>query len=452
MRSLKPILIFALFAIVASIPIRAEPSIDALSERVFDLMADRLRLMPLVAVYKLHANKPIEDLAREAAVLEEAAAVAEKYGFDRERARDFFQVQIEAAKLVQRQTQIALSSSPVSQWPHAPSLAQEIRPELDRLSHEIMTALRDLKIARVELPRATYLNALTEFELPERLEDELFVALQILLTHKPSPDDSTLKAIAHSGTLKIGTTGDYAPFSFSKLDGDACKNQPLSSTERDEDTSESQKACAAWSNSLQGIDIALGESLANYLGFRLAWVPTSWPTLMQDLREHKFDIALSGISITPQRLAQAAFSAPYHEGGKTPLGHCSLKSRFESLADIDQKDTRVIVNPGGTNEQFIRRVLKRASITLHQDNRSIFDELAAQRADVMFTDQIEALLKIRQYPDLCLFVPHALTFQEKGVLIQPDSALVSKVNDWLTLDSTQSLLEGLWNTALDADY
>src|SRR6056300_1005598 len=197
-----------------------------------------------------------------------------------------------------------------------------------------MTALRDLKIARVELPRATYLNALAEFELPERLEDELFVALQILLTHKPSPDDSTLKAIAHSGTLKIGTTGDYAPFSFSELD---------------EDTSESLKACAAWSNSLQGIDIALGESLANYLGFSLAWVPTSWPTLMQDLREHKFDIALSGISITPQRLAQAAFSAPYHEGGKTPLGHCSLKSRFESLADIDQKDTRVIVNPGGTN-------------------------------------------------------------------------------------------------------
>jgi cyclohexadienyl dehydratase len=151
-------------------------------------------------------------------------------------------------------------------------------------------------------------------------------------------------------------------------------------------------------------------------------------------------------------LAQAAFSAPYHEGGKTPLGHCSLKSRFESLADIDQKDTRVIVNPGGTNEQFVRRVLKRASITLHQDNRSIFDELAAQRADVMFTDQIEALLKIRQYPDLCLFLPHALTFQEKGVLIQPDSALVSKVNEWLTSDSTQSLLEGLWNTALDADY
>ena len=452
MRSLPLLFLFAVLSLLVSPHIWAAVQTDPASQRVFDLIAERLRLMPLVAIYKLHEDKPIEDLAREAVVLEDAATMAEKNGFDHERARRFFQVQIEAAKVIQRYTQTALLNRPASEWPPAPSLTEQIRPELNRLSGHIITALSEVKIAGFDLPRSAYQNTLAEFELPERLQDELFVALQTLLTEQPRHDNTILTTIRQSGTLRIGTTGDYAPFSFSNLDGHPCDDSKPLTVANKEANSAAADACALWSDSLEGIDIALGESLADYLGFKLEWIPTSWPTLMADLREHKFDVAMSGISITPQRLAQAAFSAPYHEGGKIPLGHCSLKPRFESLVDIDQASTRVIVNPGGTNEQFARRILKRASLRLHNDNRSIFDELASQNADVMFTDYIEAQLKTKQMPELCLLLPHALSYQEKGVLIQPDSVLVSKVNEWLASRSTQTLLQELWRASLGADY
>ena len=451
MRSLPLLLLFIVLSFIVSPSNWAEEQIDPASQRVFDLIAERLRLMPLVAIYKLHEDKPIEDLAREAVVLEDAATVAERNGFDHARARRFFQVQIEAAKVIQQYTQTALLHQPASQWPPAPSLTEQIRPQLNRLSSHIITALREVKIAGFDLPRSAYQSALAEFELPERLKDELFVALQTLLTEKPRYDDTILTTIRQSGMLRIGTTGDYAPFSFSHLDGHPCDDSKPLTVASPEANSGLADACALWSDSLEGIDIALGESLANYLGFKLEWIPTSWPTLMTDLREHKFDVAMSGISITPQRLAQAAFSAPYHEGGKIPLGHCSLKPRFLSLVDIDQASTRVIVNPGGTNEQFARRILKRASIRIHNDNRSIFDELVSQNADVMFTDDIEARLKTKQLPELCLFLPQALSYQEKGVLIQPDSALISKVNEWLASRSTQTLLQELWRASLGAD-
>ncbi len=451
MRSLPVLLLFGALSFIVPPPNWAAAQNDPASQRLFDLIAERLRLMPLVAIYKLHEDKPIEDLAREAVVLEDAATEAERNGFDHERARRFFQVQIEAAKVIQRDTQTALRQQPPSQWPTAPSLTEQIRPELNRLSALIISALSEVKIAGFDLPRSAYQSTLAEFELPERLKDELFVALQILLTEQPRYDDTILTTIRQSGTLRIGTTGDYAPFSFSNLDGYPCDDSKPLTVANTVANSAAADACALWSDSLEGIDIVLGGSLADYLGFKLEWIPTSWPTLMTDLRKDKFDVAMSGISITPQRLAQAAFSAPYHEGGKIPLGHCSLKPRFQSLVDIDQANTRVIVNPGGTNEQFARRILKHASIRLHNDNRSIFDELTSQNADVMFTDYIEAQLKTKQIPELCLFLPHALSYQEKGVLIQPDSALVSKVNEWLASRSTQTLLQELWRVSLGSD-
>jgi len=47
----------------------------------------------------------------------------------------------------------------------------------------------------------------------------------------------------------------------------------------------------------------------------------------------------------------------------------------------------VIVNPGGTNERFARApTSKNAEIKVHNDNVTIFDEIAKGNADLMMTD------------------------------------------------------------------
>lgn len=216
---------------------------------------------------------------------------------------------------------------------------------------------------------------------------------------------SRLDAVLSTGTLKVGTTGDYRPFTF-----------------RDPTTGE-----------LSGFDIDQAKSLAEALGVKVSFVPTSWPTLMQDFKADKFDIAMGGVSITLERQKAGLFSIPYMEEGKTPIARCEDKDRFETIADIDRPEVTVVVNPGGTNEKFARAHLTKAQIKVFPDNTRIFDEIAAGNADLMITDASETRYQQKLHPGvLCAIHPDdPFDFAEKGYWIQRDPYLKAFVDQWL---------------------
>ena len=200
---------------------------------------------------------------------------------------------------------------------------------------------------------------------------------------------SRWQQIQKSRILRVGTTLDYAPFSYLSEGGER-----------------------------EGLDIVLATQLAESLGARLVWVRTSWPTLMKDFRSGAFDVGMSGISIIPSRAREGFFTTAYHEGGKTPITHCNLKTRFTSLDAIDRAGVRVIVNPGGTNERYVNSALKAATIVRHPDNETIFEALRAGKADLMITDAIEVLVMAKRYDDLCPSMPGSLlTQQNKGWML-----------------------------------
>jgi cyclohexadienyl dehydratase len=211
-----------------------------------------------------------------------------------------------------------------------------------------------------------------------------------------------LAAVHARQTLRVATTSDYRPFSFS--------------TE---------------GRSHSGIDADVAQALANELGVEIEWVPTSWAALVDDLVAHRYDIAMSGVSITPARAAVGCFSAPYFTTGKTVLARCSTQRNYTTLAQIDRPDVAVIVNPGGTNEQFVRTQLSHAQVIVHPDNHTIFAALAGGAADVMITDAVEAQLEAAANPELC--VPTTAVFErvEKGYLIPPDPAWKAWLDAWL---------------------
>ena len=159
-----------------------------------------------------------------------------------------------------------------------------------------------------------------------------------------SSSKSLLDKIIERGVLKVGTTGDYAPFSYRK--------------EKDKN--------------FQGIDIDLANELALSLGVKVQFVQTSWKDLTIDLSDNKFDLAMSGISINLKRQKYGLFSDHYFKYGKMPIVRCKDRSKFNSLSKIDSPSTRLIVNPGGTNESYARSSIKRAKIKVFKDNRKIF--------------------------------------------------------------------------------
>ncbi|WP_445619895.1 transporter substrate-binding domain-containing protein [Kushneria sp. Sum13] len=218
-----------------------------------------------------------------------------------------------------------------------------------------------------------------------------------------APEPSALDRIIERGTLKVGTTGDYKPFSYRTGD-----------------------------NRFIGLDPDLAADLARALGVKLKLVPTSWPTLMQDYQNHRFDIAMSGISVNLDRQKAAWFSAPYQRDGKTPIALCAHQNDYQTLEQIDQPGVRVIVNPGGTNERFAREHLNKATIVDHPDNITIFDQIVQGKADLMMTDAIETRLQANLHPELCAIHPdQPFNFSEKAVLLPRDMDLKLFVDQWL---------------------
>ena len=212
-----------------------------------------------------------------------------------------------------------------------------------------------------------------------------------------------LDGIHARGVLRVGTTGDYKPFTFHQPDG-----------------------------SYTGADIAMARRLAGVLNVRLEIVPTTWASLLPDFTAHRFDVAMGGVSVTAPRAAAGAFSAVTLVDGKRPIARCADQDRFTSVAAIDQPGVRVVVNPGAANEEFARANFRRATLTVHTDNASVFDEILANRADVMVTDGIEADHQSVLHPELCAaHVAAPFTRLEKAYLLPRDAELVAVVDGWL---------------------
>jgi len=237
-----------------------------------------------------------------------------------------------------------------------------------------------------------------------------FISLLFALFAFASPaaaDPSRLEQILQRGSLKIGTTGDYRP--FTALD----------------------KATGEYS----GFDVDLALALAAALGVKAEFVPTSWPNLAKDFDAGAFDIAMGGVSITLERAKKGLFSAPYLREGKTPIARCADKDKFATLADIDKPEVKVIANPGGTNERFDRAHFHAAQIIVYPDNVTIFDQLAKGAADVMITDASETRFQQKLHPgELCAIHPDKpFDFAEKAYWMAPDPLLKGFVDQWLHL-------------------
>jgi cyclohexadienyl dehydratase len=216
---------------------------------------------------------------------------------------------------------------------------------------------------------------------------------------------SRLDDILARGVLRVGTTGDYRP--FTALD----------------------KTSGAYS----GFDIDLAQALGAALGVRIEFTPTSWPSLAKDFDAGAFDIAMGGVSVTLDRAKKGFFSAPYMREGKTPIARCADQDKYQTLAAIDRPGVKVIANPGGTNERFDRANLHAAEIALYADNLTIFDEIAKGDADVMITDASETRFQQKLHANvLCAIHPDKpFDFAEKAYWMPRDPALKAFVDQWL---------------------
>jgi len=230
---------------------------------------------------------------------------------------------------------------------------------------------------------------------------------QVLSSVAQAQPASHLDRIAQQGVLRVGTTGDFKPFSYLN---------PAT-------------------NDYEGHDIDAAKLLAESLGVKIQFVKTTWPTLLKGIQEDQYDIAMCGITRNLARQKVAGLSHPYINVGKSPLIRTADRSRFKTLTDIDRPGVKIGVNPGGTNQRFVDANIKQATVVVIERNLSIPERIVAGEVDVMITDNVEAMIVSKAEPRLYAVDPeNTYTKDDFGYLMpRDDPAWINYVNLWLDL-------------------
>jgi len=216
--------------------------------------------------------------------------------------------------------------------------------------------------------------------------------------------ESRLDEIKARGYILVGTTGDYKPFTYLNPE----------------------------TNEFEGYDIDAMKMFAESLGVEARFVQTSWPTLMSDLLDNKFDIAVGGVTRNTARAQQAYLSDGYLLFGKVPLIRAEDKDKYYTIEDLNKPEVRVGVNPGGTNQVFVDTYLTKANVTVVENNLDIPGMVADGIFDVMITDTLEAIVYANADPRLyAQRVDDPFTRNEKAYMIpRGDFIFASYLETW----------------------
>lgn len=203
------------------------------------------------------------------------------------------------------------------------------------------------------------------------------------------------------GLLRVGTSGDYAPFSL---------RSPVAP------------------DGLDGFDVVLARAYAEERGLLLEFVPFAWPSLLDDLAQGRFDVVMSGITVRPERSLAGRFSVPLAESAAVVLVHDH--TGVSKLDKLDQRRFRIAFNAGGHLERISRQRFRNATLVSIPENQGVLRAFRELSVDAVVTDTLEARVWEAELEDVKRLGP--FTRDRKAVLVRPDRGeLAADLDRWL---------------------
>jgi cyclohexadienyl dehydratase len=223
--------------------------------------------------------------------------------------------------------------------------------------------------------------------------------------------------------LRIATSGDYAPFSYEEESG-----------------------------KLRGLDVEIAERLGQDLGVEIRFVRFAWPELESKLEHGDFDVAMSGVTMRPDRALIGLYTRPYASTGAVALVRAG--GPIKSVRDLGRPATRLAVSAGGHLERVARSRFPKALLKPTTDNWSLAEQVKTGAADAAITDSAE----VRQWLGPGLRTVGPFTYDHKAFLLPASQVqLAERVDAWLVereQDGWLPSLRGRWLgewAALNAD-
>lgn len=177
----------------------------------------------------------------------------------------------------------------------------------------------------------------------------VLVASACLLTACGSSDkkDTSVSDIKDKGTMVVALNPEFAPFEFKTLvDG---------------------------KDTIVGADIEIAKAIGEELGVKVKFSSMSFNNVLASLQSGKADIAISGISATPERKKAYNFSEPYYESENVVLIKKTDLDKYTKTTSLD--GLSVGTQKGTIQETVASEQLKGAKVVALTQNGEMINEL-----------------------------------------------------------------------------
>jgi len=170
-------------------------------------------------------------------------------------------------------------------------------------------------------------------------------------------ESSTLERIQKSGELRVGFESGYLPFEMTSKEGD-----------------------------FMGFDIDMAKEMAKAMGVKFVPVNTAWDGIIPALLTNKFDILISGMTITQERNLAVNFVEPYIIVGQTIILRKGLEGVIKSYKDLNDPKYTVTSKLGTTGEQAVKRMIPKATYKSFEVETEAAMETLTGKADATVYD------------------------------------------------------------------
>lgn len=263
----------------------------------------------------------------------------------------------------------------------------------------------------------------------------VFAALSLVANLAPIPAtaqnagaDSLLNVIQQRGVLRVGMTGDYFPMTF-----------------REPGTPE-----------FVGHQVDAAREMAKDLGVAVEFVTTDWKTMITGLQAGRYDIAMSGTSMSLSRAKVVAMSTPWGINGFVPIVLKKNADQYKSWDDLNNSDRTAGVTLGTTMEDYVRAELPNAQLRRVESPGTGWQEVLAGRSDYTVTTLIEASGLQERYDEIQMIFPEQARSALPMAFLTPieDQIWLNYINNWILLKKTAGYFDTLnktWGVVLLSD-
>ncbi len=181
-----------------------------------------------------------------------------------------------------------------------------------------------------------------------------------------------------------------------------------------------------------GFDIDMIQGFAASLGAKATFVDTRWEGIIPALIAKKFDLIVSGMTITEERKKTLLFSDSYYRAGLLALVSAKRKDTVKSAADLNQSGVTIVVKVGTTADQFAAKAFPKATLRKLDSESDCANSVALGKVDAFIYDKPYLELFASKNAQRVFVLKENLTVEDFGVAARKsDTTLIAAFNEFL---------------------